>query len=155
MDLGINGRVALVTASSKGLGRASAIALAADGASVVICARGADALQATARDIEAAGGSVHAIEADVTAPDQPERLVAATVERFGRIDIVVANAGGPPPGRALDVDDAGIESAVNANLLTSVRLVRQAVPHPRAQRLGPVCPLPSGFLRPPIPPPPP
>ena len=151
MDLGIKGRVALVTASSKGLGRASALALAADGASVVICARGGDALDQTARDIEAAGGTVLAINADVTEPDAPARLVNAAVERFGRLDIVVANAGGPPPGGALDVDDAGIESAVNANLLTSVRLVREAVPHLRAKGWGRICMITSVSVRQPIP----
>jgi 3-oxoacyl-[acyl-carrier protein] reductase len=151
MDLGIEGRVALVTASSKGLGRASALALAADGASVVICARGGDALAATARDIEGSGGVVLAIEADVTEPGVPARLVDAAVEHFGRLDIVVANAGGPPPGRALDVDDAGIESAVNANLLTSVRLVREAVPHLRANRWGRICMITSVSVRQPIP----
>src|SRR4051812_19352290 len=122
MDLGITGKVALVTASSKGLGRASAEALAADGARLVICARGADALHETENAIAALGAEVLAIESDVTQPDQPARLVAAAVERFGGLDILVANAGGPPPGRALDVDDAQIEAAVNANLLTSVRL---------------------------------
>ena len=151
MDLGITGRVALVTAASKGLGRASALALAADGASVLICARGADALHATARDIEAAGGTVLAIESDVTDPAAPAQLVSATVERFGRLDILVANAGGPPAGRALDIDDAGIESAVNANLLTSVRLVREAIPHMRANKWGRICMITSVSVRQPIP----
>ena len=131
MDLGIAGRVALVTAASKGLGRASAVALAAEGAKVAICARGAEALADA--EAELAGlTEVLAVQADVTDAVVPARLVAATVERFGRLDIVVANAGGPPSGRALDVDDAQIEAAVNANLLTSVRLVREAVPHLRA-----------------------
>jgi 3-oxoacyl-[acyl-carrier protein] reductase len=150
MDLGIKGRVALVTASSKGLGRASALALAADGVSVVICARGSDALDQTARDIEAAAGTVLAINADVTEPDAPARLVNAAVERFGRLDIVVANAGGPPTGGALDVDDAGIESANNANLLTSVRLVREALPHLRANGWGRICMITSVSVRQPI-----
>jgi 3-oxoacyl-[acyl-carrier protein] reductase len=151
MDLGIAGRVALVTAASKGLGRASALALAAEGVSVTICARGADALHATADDIERAGGKVLAIEADVTEPDAPGRLVAAAVEAFGGLDIVVANAGGPPAGRALDVDDDAIESAVNANLLTSVRLIREAVPHLRTNGWGRLCLITSVSVRQPIP----
>ena len=150
MDLGIRGRAALVTASSKGLGRASALALAAEGVSVAICARGGDALRATAKDIEAAGGTVLAIEADVTEPAAPAELVARTVDAFGRIDIVVANAGGPPPGRALDVDDAAVEAAVNANLLTSVRLVREALPHLRANGWGRLCLITSVSVRQPI-----
>ncbi len=133
MDLGIAGRVALVTAASKGLGRASAVALAAEGAKVAICARGADSLADAEAELAGLTGpaDVLAVQADVTEPGAPARLVAATVERFGRLDIVVANAGGPPSGRALDVDDAQLEAAVNANLLTSVRLVREAVPHLR------------------------
>src|SRR5207248_3228614 len=114
----------LVTAASKGLGLASAEALAADGARIVICARGKEALSEAERRVASTGAEVLAIPADVTEPDEPARLVAAAVERFGGLDILVANAGGPPPGRALDVDDAAIEAAINANLLTSVRLVR-------------------------------
>ena len=151
MDLGIEGRVALVTASSKGLGRASAIALAEEGCKVVICARGEEALTAAASDIEAVGGDVLAIVDDVTEPDAPARLVASTVEHFGSIDIVVGNAGGPPPGRALDATDEDIASAVNANLTTSVRLAREAVPHMRAAGWGRVCFITSVSVKQPIP----
>lgn len=146
MDLGIAGKVALVTASSKGLGLASARALAADGVSVVMCARNAEPLET-----EAAAIGAHAIVADVTDPGEPARLVAETVERFGRIDILVGNAGGPPPGRALEVDDGAIEAAVNANLLTSVRLVREAVPHMRASGWGRICLITSASVKQPIP----
>lgn len=132
MDLGIGGRVALVTAASKGLGRASAVALAREGAKVVICARGAEAL-ADAEGELAALTEVLAIPADVTDPAAPAQPVAAAVERFGRLDIVVANAGGLPAGRALAVDDAQLEAAINANLLTSVRLVRESAPLMRQQ----------------------
>ena len=150
MDLGIAGRVALVTAASKGLGRASALALAQEGAKVAVCARGAEALADAEAEL-AALTEVLAVAADVTEPAVPAQLVAATVERFGRLDIVVANAGGPPPGRALDVDDAQIEAAVNANLLTSVRLVREAVPHLRDQGWGRICLITSSSLKQPIP----
>jgi 3-oxoacyl-[acyl-carrier protein] reductase len=150
MDLGIAGRVALVTASSKGLGRASAEALAAEGVAVVICARNAATLDDAASGIRAAGGRVLAIEADVTEPAVPARLVRAAVDEFGGLDILVANAGGPPPGRALEVDDAAIESAVNANLLTSVRLAREAVPHMQASGWGRICMITSVSVRQPI-----
>jgi 3-oxoacyl-[acyl-carrier protein] reductase len=151
VNLGIEGKVALVTASSKGLGRASAEALAHDGARVVICARGGDALQETEKAIAALGAEVLAIESDVTQPDQPAQLVAAAVERFGGLDILVANAGGPPPGRSLDVDDDQILAAANANLLTSVRLVREAVPHMRAKGWGRICLITSSSIKQPIP----
>jgi 3-oxoacyl-[acyl-carrier protein] reductase len=150
MDLGIAGKVALVTAASKGLGRASAAALRAEGADLVICARGSRALEEA---VAALGGSEHvvALVEDVTEPTAPARLVAATVERYGRLDILVANAGGPPPGRALDVTDDQIEAAVNANLLTSVRLVREALPHMRAGGWGRVCCITSYSVKQPIP----
>jgi 3-oxoacyl-[acyl-carrier protein] reductase len=150
VQLGLAGRVALVTAASKGLGRASALALAQEGARVTICARGADTLAAAADELSA-HTDVLAIAADVTDPAEPARLVAATVERFGRLDIVVANAGGPPPGRALDVTDEQFEAAVNANLLTSVRLVREAVPHMRSGGWGRICLLTSSSIKQPLP----
>ncbi|HEX2048658.1 MAG TPA: SDR family NAD(P)-dependent oxidoreductase [Acidimicrobiales bacterium] len=150
MDLGIAGRVALVTAASKGLGRASAVALAAEGAKVAICARGAEALADAEAEL-ARLTEVLAVQADVTDPAVPAQIVAATVERFGRLDIVVANAGGPPSGRSLDVDDSQIEAAVNANLLTSVRLVREAVPHMRAGGWGRICLITSSSIKEPIP----
>ncbi len=152
MDLGIEGRVALVTASSKGLGRASAIALAREGCKVVICARGEEALSLAAADIEeAGGGDVLAIVDDVTEPEAPARLVASTVEHFGGIDIVVGNAGGPPPGRAIDATDEAIAAAINANLTTSVRLAREAVPHMRSKGWGRICFITSSSIKQPIP----
>jgi 3-oxoacyl-[acyl-carrier protein] reductase len=151
VDLGLRGRVALVTAASKGLGRASALALADEGASVAICARGADALRRTEQDLAARTDDVLATVADVTETDAPRRLVDATVERFGRLDIVVANAGGPPAGRALDVDDDALRSALEANFLTSVRLVREAVPHMGERGWGRICLITSFSVKQPIP----
>jgi 3-oxoacyl-[acyl-carrier protein] reductase len=148
MDLGIAGKVALVTAASKGLGRASAMALAEEGCKVVICARGEEALHPTASDID---GEVLAIVDDVTEPEAPARLVAATVEHFGGLDILVGNAGGPPPGRALDATDEAIASAINANLTTSVRLAREAVPHMRANGWGRIVFITSSSIKQPIP----
>ena len=150
MELGISGRVALVTASSKGLGRASALALADEGCRVVVCARGEEALRATEKQL-AERTEVLAIVNDVTEPDAPRRLVEATVERFGTIDIVVPNAGGPPPARALEFDDQQLATALNANLITSIRLVREAVPHMRVNKWGRVCCITSSSVKQPIP----
>lgn len=150
MDLGIAGRVALVTAASRGLGLASALALAADGARVAICARGPEALRA-AEGLLARHTDVLAVAADVTDPEAPAQLVAATVERFGRLDILVANSGGPPPVRALDVDEEGLAAALNANLLTPVRLVQAAVPHMRPAGWGRMCLITSASVKQPIP----
>jgi 3-oxoacyl-[acyl-carrier protein] reductase len=148
MDLGLAGRVALVTAASKGLGRASAAALAGEGASVAINSRDPERLRSTAAE---PGDEVLALPGDVTEPDAPRRLVEATVERFGALHVLVANAGGPPKGRALDVDDATLLEAINANLLTSVRLVREAVPHMRAAGWGRICLITSSSVKQPIP----
>jgi len=115
MDLGLAGRVALVTAASKGLGRASAQALVDEGASVAINSRDPERLRATAAKM---GEEVLALPGDVTDPDAPRRLVEATVERFGGLHVLVANAGGPPKGRAVDVDDSTLQAAIDANLLT-------------------------------------
>lgn len=146
MDLGIGGRVAVVAASSKGLGRASAEALAAEGCKVVMCARSADELRAAAEPIGAL-----AVPLDITEPDAPQRLVAAALAEHGRIDIVVPNAGGPPPGRALDVTDEQILAAVNANLLASIRLVRAALSHLEAQQWGRICFITSYTVKQPAP----
>jgi 3-oxoacyl-[acyl-carrier protein] reductase len=96
-------------------------------------------------------GEVHAVVADVTRPEVPQQLVDAALERFGGLDILVANAGGPPPGRALEVDDDALRAALEANLLTSVRLVRGAVPHMRAAGWGRICLITSHSIKQPIP----
>ena len=139
MDLGLEGRVGVVAASSKGLGRAVADALAAEGVRLVISGRGAEALASAEAALRSRGADVVAVRADVTDPASPEQLVSAAVEHFGRLDIVVPNAGGPPPGRALELDDAALLTAVQANLLTSVRLVRASLPHFRAAGWGRIC----------------
>jgi 3-oxoacyl-[acyl-carrier protein] reductase len=151
MDLGIAGRVALVGASSRGLGRASAIALAGEGAHLTICGRDTASLAATTEELRGAGAEVLAVECDITEPAAPARLVAETVDRFGRLDIVVPNAGGPPPGGALDVTIEQITAAVNANLLTSVRLVKEALPHLLEGGWGRICCITSYSVVQPVP----
>jgi len=139
VDLGLQGRVAVVAASSRGLGRAAAGALGAEGAKVVLSARGEASLRAAEGELRRGGTEVLAIPADMSDPATPQALVAAAVERFGRLDVVVANAGGPPPGGALDVSDEALCAAVEANFLSSVRLARAALPHMREQGWGRVC----------------
>jgi 3-oxoacyl-[acyl-carrier protein] reductase len=139
MDLGLEGRVAVVAASSKGLGRAVADALAAEGVGLVLSARGEEALASAEATLRSRGAEVIAVRADVTDPETPERLVSLAIDQFGRLDIVVPNAGGPPPGGALEFDDDAILRAIQANLLTSVRFVRASLPHLRAARWGRIC----------------
>ena len=151
MDLGIRGRTALVTAGSKGLGFGSALALAEEGCNVVISARGEEALRGAEERLASTGAAVVSIAADVTDPDTPAQLVAAAVERFGAVDIVVANAGGPPPARSLDLDDEAIFKALNDNFVASARLVREAVPHMRSRGWGRVACITSSSIKEPIP----
>ena len=105
MDLGIAGKVALVTAGSRGLGKATGRALVDEGVRVMLSGREAASLEDARRELSGRGGDVDVRAGDVTDPGEPARLVAATVERFGGLDILVANAGGPPPGRAVDLTD--------------------------------------------------
>jgi 3-oxoacyl-[acyl-carrier protein] reductase len=148
VELGLEGRVALVTASSKGLGLASAQALSQEGAKLVLCARDRPALEEAAA---AMPGEALAVPADVTDPGTPARLVAAAVERFGGLHVLVGNAGGPPPARALEVTDDALLAAIDANLLTSIRLVRAAVPHMRDAGWGRICLIASISVKQPIP----
>lgn len=147
MDLGIADKVALVTASSKGLGRGAALALSNEGCKVVICGRDPDALAVASADMP---GDVLAVPIDVTETDAPARLVEATVGRFGGLDILVANAAGPPQARALEVEEEGMAAAVNANMMTSIRLVQQAVPHMRRAGWGRIALITSSAVRQPI-----
>lgn len=151
MDLGLTGRVAIVAASSKGLGRATAEALAGEGASVLLNGRNEAALDEAVASITAAGGTAAGVVGDITDPVVPGELVEDAVARWGRLDVVVGNAGGPPPGRALDVDDDAVLDAVNANLLSSVRLAQAALPHLRVDGWGRICFITSVSVRQPIP----
>jgi 3-oxoacyl-[acyl-carrier protein] reductase len=148
VDLGIEGKVALVTAASAGLGLGCARALAEEGCRVAINGHDPDRLDAAAGALP---GDVLTIAADVTDPATPMSLVEATVERFGRLDILVANAPGPPPARALELDDDALRAAIEANLLTSVRLVRASVPHMRRAGWGRIVLLTSVAIKQPIP----
>lgn len=148
MDLGIEGRAALVTAASRGLGLGSARALAEEGCRLAVCARDPVSLERAAAELP---GESLALPADVTDPAVPAGLVAATVERFGRLDVLVANAGGPPAARALEVEDEVLVAALNANLLTSIRLVREAVPHMRLNGWGRIVLITSVGVKEPIP----
>ena len=124
MDLGLSGRVALVCGASSGLGLASAEALAEEGANVVLLARRAAELEEQAARL----GGV-AVVGDVREDADLERAVSTAVDRFGGLDVVVWNGGGPPPGTAEDADDASLESAYRLVLRPAVTLVRLCLPH--------------------------
>lgn len=131
MDLGLRQNVALVTGASRGIGRAIALALAAEGCDVALGARGEETLRDAASAVAALGVRACPIVADVTAAADIERMVSETVGQLGRIDILVNNAGGSFPD-----DDAGWQAAFGANIEAAVRATRAVVPHMRAQGGG-------------------
>jgi 3-oxoacyl-[acyl-carrier protein] reductase len=131
VDLGLTGRTALVCGASSGLGLASAEALAEEGANVVLFARRAEELEGHA---ERLGGI--AVAGDVREDADLERAVSTAVERFGGVDVLVWNGGGPPPGGAKDADDASLDSAYRLLLRSAVTLVRLCLPHLQRSRAG-------------------
>jgi len=137
MDLGLKDKVALVTASSKGIGKAIATGLAQEGARLSLCARDAARLHATTDELRAGGADVLATVGDVSRPADIERIVGATLSRFGQIDILVCNAGGPPPGNFRDfLTDAPWEQAFQQNLMSVVRLARLVIPSMQQRKWG-------------------
>lgn len=151
MDLGIRDRAAVVTAASRGMGRAIAEALAAEGCRLAICARGADALAEAAGAMRAASGAeVFSQSVDVSDPEALQAFVAAARERLGPFSIAVANAGGPPGGRFEDFGADAWESAFRLNFLSAWALIRAVLPDMRAQRWGRVVTLTSTSVRQPI-----
>jgi 3-oxoacyl-[acyl-carrier protein] reductase len=151
MDLGLKDKVAIVLAASKGLGRASAAALAAEGAAVVIGARNTQVLEETARHIQGETGSrVLAVPTDVTKPEDLEAMVAVTVRELGYIDILVNNAGGPPPGTFEMFGDVQWLAAFELNLLSAVRMIRLVLPHMRKRGSGRVINIVSTSVKQPI-----
>ena len=136
MDLQLNGRVALVTGGSQGIGKAVAATLAQEGASVVIAARGAELLGKVAAEIRAAGGKVHAVAADVSQAADCERLVAETIRTFGRLDILVNNAGTSATGDFESVTAEAWQADFNLKLFAAIRLARLAVPGMRQHGWG-------------------
>jgi 3-oxoacyl-[acyl-carrier protein] reductase len=152
MDLGIRGKVAIVCASSKGIGRAAAQALAGEGVRLTICARDEAALQATAADLRAAtGAEVLAVPADLRKVEQINRLMEQTLAHYGQLDILVNNTGGPPAGRFEAHDDAAWQGAFEALLLSVVRLSRLAIPEMRKQHWGRIVTVTSTAVKQPIP----
>jgi 3-oxoacyl-[acyl-carrier protein] reductase len=128
--------VALVCAASKGLGRASAEALARDGFQVAICARGAEALAGTADALKAGGADVLAIQADLSRADDARRVVDATVQHFGGLDVLVTNTGGPPSGPFMTLGEEVWRESIDSLLLSVVRLCRAAIPEMQARGGG-------------------
>jgi 3-oxoacyl-[acyl-carrier protein] reductase len=151
MDLGLTDRVAIVAASSRGLGKACALELAHEGARVVICARDGARLAATAAQMhDATGAEVLPVEADLTDPAQILHLADETLQRYRRIDVLVTNNGGPPAGFFDDFDDRAWLAAHQLTLMSAVRLIRAVLPAMRAQQWGRIINITSISVKQPI-----
>ncbi|MFZ3256259.1 MAG: SDR family oxidoreductase, partial [Candidatus Acidiferrales bacterium] len=151
MDLGLKGRVAIVAAASKGLGRAVAEELARDGAEVAICARSAANLKNAADAIrKATGREVFSQELDVTRADAVHGFVAAVQKRFGRVDICVTNAGGPPSKKFLDISLEDWRNAFELTLMSAVYFAREVLPLMRQRHWGRLIAITSVSVKQPI-----
>jgi 3-oxoacyl-[acyl-carrier protein] reductase len=129
MDLGLTGKAVLVTAASRGLGKAAAMEMARHGARLAICAR-SSLVDGAAEEIrKATGATVHALRGDVSRKDDVDRMVASALERLGQLDVLVLNAGGPPPGSFLSLTPHEWEAATQLTLLSAVYLCYAVVPH--------------------------
>ena len=152
MDLGLNGKVALVTAASRGLGFATAMELVREGAQVVICGRDEDRLEAAVAELQAIAGdsAVAGQVADVSNAADVRQLVSMTVETFGGLDILVTNAGGPPGGTFDSFDSDTWQKAVNLTLMSAVHLIQESLPHLRDSEAGAVLTVTSTSAKQPI-----
>ncbi|MBP8305770.1 MAG: SDR family oxidoreductase [Burkholderiaceae bacterium] len=136
MELGLNGKVAVITGGTQGIGKATAQKLAAEGASVVIVARGQEGLDAVAGEIRAAGGKVASVAADVSKPEDCERVIAEALKAFGGVDILVNNAGTSATGAFESVTDGAWQADFDLKLFGAVRLIRLALPQMKARGGG-------------------
>ena len=137
MDLGLTGKVALVTGGSEGIGKAAALSLVAEGAKATICARREDVLNGAADEIRAAtGGEVLAVSADVSTAEGVQKVIDATLSQFGRLDILVNNAGTSAAGPFESVTDEGWQTDLDLKLFGAIRFCRLAIPHMREQGGG-------------------
>jgi 3-oxoacyl-[acyl-carrier protein] reductase len=132
MDLGLKGKVAIVTGGSRGIGRSICLALADEGCDVALCARGEEKLRETEAELRARGVRALGVVADVTIAADVDRLVDETVKAFGRVDVLVNNAGGGRPGDA----DSDWQAGHEVNLMAAVRASRAVVPYMRSQGGG-------------------
>lgn len=147
MDLAISGRTAVVCASTGGLGRAVAEALAAEGAKVVVCGRRGDVAKAVAAELPNAVG----VEADLVHRDGPRHLIDATLSAYGQVDILVLNGPGPKPGRAAEVNDSDLDSAFDSLLLAQQRLIALTLPGMRERGWGRILAVGSSGVAAPLP----
>ncbi len=151
MDLGLKGKVAMVAGASRGLGFGVAEALAREGATVAISSSSKDAIDAAAKRLSSAGATVIGTPVDVRKGDQIASWASQTIERFGGVDLLFANAGGPPAGTTLSFDDAAWQNAVDLLLFSTIRMIRAVVPSMKGRGGGSILVTTSSSVKEPIP----
>ncbi len=150
MDLGLKGKVALVAAATRGLGRAAAEALAAEGAAVYLCSRTPKAMEVAKEIAQATGAEVEGCVADVSTPMGRDILCRKALDRFGKVDILVTNAGGPPAGTFEDFDDSFWYEAFDLNFMSVVGLARHVIPGMKERGWGRIVTITSIAVKQPI-----
>ncbi|MEM7008446.1 MAG: SDR family oxidoreductase [Thermodesulfobacteriota bacterium] len=151
MDLGIKDKVAIVAASSKGLGKATAIALANEGVKLTICARDRDTLFKTADNIIAqTSADVLPVVCDVSSTEQVKNVVNETINKYSRVDILVNNAGGPPTGEFLDFSLEAWQKAVELNLYSAITFSKEVIPHMQKNKWGRIINITSYAVKQPV-----
>ncbi len=136
MELGLKGKVAIITGATEGIGKATALKLAQEGSRVAICSRRAEVVAKTVEELKRAGGDVFGMAADMSKAADIERFIEAAVRHFGRLDILVNNAGTSRRGAFLDLDDATWSADLELKVFGAIRCTRLAVPHMRKQGGG-------------------
>jgi 3-oxoacyl-[acyl-carrier protein] reductase len=136
LELGLKGKVAVVTGGSDGIGRATALRLAREGANVAVCARRQEPLDQTAAELRKAGAQVLAVSADMSKKADIDRFIKTVIERFGRIDILVNNAGTSARGKFLEIEDSTWSADLELKVFGAIRCTRLAVPHMKKQGGG-------------------
>lgn len=151
MELNLEGKTALVMASSQGLGKAIATAFVKEGMNVVLASRNEEKLNEVQTELEnLQGGKVRYIRTDITQPDQIKQAVQHTVDSFGQLDILINNAGGPPAGTFEQITDEQWQQSFELNLLSYVRMIREALPHLKKNG-GKIINIASSSIKEPIP----
>ena len=151
MELGLKGRVAIVTGASKGMGFATARAFAREGARVLMISRTPETLSAAEQSIRKGGGEVMSLAGDVADPGLPARALAECVSKRGTVHALVNNAGGPPPGTLMEQDDAAWAAALDRNLMATIRFTRAVIPAMTKQKWGRIVSITSTIAKEPAP----
>ena len=151
MDYKLKGKVAIVGGSSKGLGKASAVSLAKEGVNIVLCARNKEALEEAKREIELHGVEVLALLVDMTKEADNERIVKEAIDRFGRIDILVNNSGGPAPGSFRDFSIEDFDEAYDSVLRYNISMIKLCLPYMEEREWGRIINIASVSVKEPMP----